>query len=489
MAWASRQLLGVVMVPSRVSALARGIVVVAAALAGCVVGPDYRPPAPSTPIGGATATVPNPSDQWWTVFHDATLNELVDAAVGHNPDLYRALASVAAARAERMEVAGAFYPEIDGSASALRGRQILLLPPGFGPKGGSAVASTNSLFRAGFDASWELDVFGRLRRNVDAAEANAQVAQEAANEVRLTLLGDVARFYVDARGLQRRIEITQATARAQQDTAELTAVRFRAGTGTGLDAVRAEAQWKSTLAELPALEAALRGDINHLSVLTGQPPATLGPSLSVAQPIPEAPSDSMSAGVPADILRRRPDIREQERLLEQATASIGVAVADLYPSLTLAGTIGINSPRLSTLHRTSLSGVWSIAPQLTLPLLDGGRRRAAVEVREAQLREAQAQYQSAVLHAEEEVENALTAYTTERDRRHALREAADRYKEALELSTELYVKGLGTFLDVLDSQRSLFQVQSELAVSEAGVSIDLIALYKALGGGWSNSPL
>jgi NodT family efflux transporter outer membrane factor (OMF) lipoprotein len=259
-----------------------------------------------------------------------------------------------------------------------------------------------------------LDRFGRLRRSVEAADASAQAAQEAANEARLTLVGDVARFYVDARGLQRRIEITRENVQAQQDTAELTAVRFRAGTGTGLDAGRAEAQWQSTLAELPTLEAALRADIHHLSVLTGQPPATFGPRVDIVQPIPQAPADSFSAGVPADILRRRPDIREQERLLEQATASIGVAVADLYPSLTLAGTIGVNSPRANALHRTSLSGVWSIAPQVTLPVLDGGRRRAAVHVQEARLHEVEAQYQTSVLHAEEEVENALVAFSAER---------------------------------------------------------------------------
>jgi outer membrane protein, multidrug efflux system len=163
-------------------------------------------------------------------------------------------------------------------------------------------------------------------------------------------------------------------------------------------------------------------------------------------------------------------------------------VADLYPSLTLAGTIGVNSPRLGDLHRTSLSGLWSVTPQVSLPILDGGRRRAAVRVQQAQLREAQAQYQTSVLNAEEEVENALAAYTTEHDRRQALLQETLRDEDAVRLSTELYVKGLGTFLDVLDSQRSLFQAQSDLAVSETAVSIDLIALYKALGGGWSDSP-
>jgi multidrug efflux system outer membrane protein len=475
----------------RVRALARTLVLFTILLAGCAVGPNYRSPAPTVPSGWLTPIAPSaapgvePADRWWTLFGDSTLNDLVDAALEHNPDLHRALAAVLAARATLAEAGAGAYPEIDASASADRSRQILQLPPGFG-SGSGAVPFTANFFKIGFDARWEVDLFGRIRRTIEAADAGAQAANDAASEVRLTLIGDVARFYVDARGLQRRIDITRQTIDAQRDTAELTEVRYHAGTGTGLDAVRAEAQWQTTLAELPVLEAAVRQDIYHLSVLTGKAPGTLLPQLSADRPIPKARSDSLAIGVPADILRRRPDIRQAERLLEQATANIGVAVADLYPSLSLAGSIGVNSPNLNTLHQRSSSGVWSIAPAVDLAVFDGGRRRAAVRVQEAQLKEAEAQYETSVLNGEEEVENALTAYATERDRRQALQQAAARNEDAVKLSTELYVKGLGTFLDVLDSQRSLFQAQSDLAVSEANVSIDLIAVYKALGGGWSN---
>ena len=238
------------------------------------------------------------------------------------------------------------------------------------------------------------------------------------------------------------------------------------------------------MAELPQLETALRADIYHLSVLTGQAPGTLLPRLLDPQPIPHARDEALGLGVPADVLRRRPDVREAERLLAQASANIGVATADLYPSLSLAGTIGFNSPHLSTLHRAGQSGTWSLGPEFSVPVFDAGRRRGAVRAQEAQFKQAAAQYQTAVLRAEEDIENALVGYTRERDRRAALLQSEARSADAVKLSTELYVKGLGTFLDVLDSQRTLFQAQSDLAISESNVAIDLIALYKAFGGGW-----
>jgi len=464
-----------------------------ALLTACAVGPNYHPVAPAAPAAWETQISPTAAagtesmNRWWTRFNDPLLSELVDDALAHNPDVTRALAAVWVARENRAQAAGGYYPELDGSVAASRGREIFEAPVGLGNPPAAVLPFTSNSFQDGFDASWEIDLFGRVRRSVEAADAGTQAAQDAADEVRLILVGDIARYYVDARGLQRRIAVTQSTIAALQDTARLTTVRYQAGTGTGLDAVRAHAQWQGTAAELPQLEIGLRADIYHLSILTGQPPGALLPRLLNPHPIPHVDDEALELGVPADVLRRRPDVREAERQLAEASANIGVAEADLYPALRLAGFIGFNSPRLSTLHHAEQSGAWSFGPAIDVPVFDAGRRRSVVRSREAQFQQAEAKYQTAVLSAEEDVENALVAYTRERERRARLVQAEASSADAVTLSTELYVKGLGTFLNVLDSQRTWFQAQSDLASSETNVSIDLIALYKALGGGWNEA--
>ena len=463
-------------------------------LAGCTLGPDVKPPemplpdAFSPPLPEATAAAAA-DVAWWQGFGDAYLDRLIERALIANRDLERAVAVIAEARALRTQAAASFYPQVDGGASVTRRRQTTTgASGGFGTAGvGSADRSSiDTFYEAGFDAAWELDVFGKTRRAVEAAEAGINAETDAVHAVRLTLIGDVARAYVDARGLQRRIAVTEATIAAQRDTVGLTRARFQAGTGNGLDAVRAEAQLASFAAELPPLRAAFAADVHRLGVLTGQEPRALADVLAPPAPIPTM-ATTPEAGVPAALLRRRPDIREAEQRLAQATANIGVAVAERYPTFSLPGTISLTNTKLIDLFRKA-SLIWAIGPDVSVPLFDGGFRRAEVELRYARQAQARAAWEQTVLIALEEVENALASWREEADRHRALVASADGNADALALATELYTRGLASFLDVLDAQRALFQAQSALAASEAALTTDLVALYKALGGGWAADP-
>lgn len=463
-------------------------------LAGCTLGPDFRPP--EMPLPGAfSAPLPDAAAEatadtaWWQSFGDAQLDRLIERALIANRDLERAVAVIAEARALRTQAAASFYPQVDGGASVTRRRQTTTgASGGFGTAGSGSAdrSSIDTFYEAGFDAAWELDVFGRTRRAVEAAEAGIKAETDAANAVRLTLIGDVARAYVDARGLQQRIKVTEATIDAQRDTVGLTRARFQAGTGNGLDAVRAEAQLAGFEAELPPLRAAFAADVHRLGVLTGQEPRALAGVLAPPAPIPMM-AVTPQAGVPAELLRRRPDIREAEQRLAQATADIGVAIAERYPSFSLPGTISLTNTKLIDLFRKA-SLVWTIGPDVSVPLFDAGFRRAEVELRLARQAQARAAWEQTVLSALEEVENGLASWREEAARHRALVTSADGNADAVALATELYTRGLASFLDVLDAQRALFLAQSALAASETALSTDLVALYKALGGGWAADP-
>lgn len=464
-------------------------------LTGCTLGPNWRPPEMPLPhtwsAPPADATAGADADQaWWQRFDDAMLTRLIERALIANRDLERAEEVIIEARALRIQAAASFYPQVNAGASVTRRRQTSSGSVGnfggidFGSAGDRS--SMDTFYQAGFDVSWELDVFGKTRRSIEAADARFAAEIDAANGMRLTLIGDVARAYLDARGLQRRIAVTEATIAAQRDTADLTGARFRAGTGAGLDAVRAEAQLSEFEAALPQLRAALAADVHRLGVLTGQDPGALSDVLAPPAPIPVA--DAVPApGVPADLLRRRPDIREAERRLAQSTAEIGVAVAERYPAFSLPGTISLANTKLIDLIRKA-SLIWSIGPEVSVPLFDAGFRRAEVELRFARQAQARAFWEQTVLVAMEEVENALSNWRQEAERRRALVAAVAGNADALALATELYTRGLASFLDVLDAQRALFQTQSDLAASEAALSTNVVALYKALGGGWAAGP-
>jgi outer membrane protein, multidrug efflux system len=458
--------------------------VLLASIGGCMVGPNYRPPQVAVPAAwsegppdGAKARTAAIA-QWRTTFKEPMLESLIARALQSNLDLRTAAARVREARALRGITAADLWPTIAVSGSYTRQRRsenAFTLPSGAvsGAAGGGNL--TQDLFQTGFDASWEIDLFGSVRRSIEAANADLAASQEALRDTLVSLLAEVARNYVEVRGLQQRLVIAQENITSEQETLALTRARFTAGLTSELDVAQAASQ-------VPTLETSLKQGLHRLGVLLGQEPGALLTELSTAAPIPTAPPD-VPVGLPAELLRRRPDVRQAERQLAAATARIGVAVADLFPKLSLTGALGLESVKLADLA-TGASRFWAIGPTLSWPIFDAGRIRANIAVQDARTDQQLTTYEQTVLTSLEEVENALVAYSREQVRHARLVGAVEANRRAVELSNELYIRGLGDFLNVLDSQRALFASASDLAQSEATVSTNLVALYKALGGGW-----
>lgn len=445
-------------------------------LSGCTVGPDYRPPELAVPAAwnqAAAEAAVDPSFDlhlWWTRFNDADLTSLVERAVRSNVDLRVAEARVREVRALRGVVAADRLPQVEAVAegSAATGEV-----PRF------------SNFLAALDALWEIDVFGGVRRSVEAADADVEAAQEERHAAALGLSGAVAATYIELRGLQQRIASVRANLAAQRETRELTEAQQRVGLASDLDVERARAQVATTASELPPLEAAVGESMHRLAVLVGEPPATLVDELTAAAPIPSAPADLL-VGVPADLLRRRPDLRRAERELAASTARIGEAKADLYPRFTLTGSIGLRSEDLKDLVKGN-GGFAAVGPNVVWPIFAGGRILANVEVQNARQEQALARYESTLLGALEEVENALVRHAREQVRRRDLTEATDANREATDLARRLHAAGLADFLDVLVAQRALLESESRLLESETAVSTSLVGIYVALGGGWDSA--
>jgi NodT family efflux transporter outer membrane factor (OMF) lipoprotein len=457
-------------------------------LAGCTVGPDYREPKLAVPVRWQEAHQPGvevrPADltRWWTAFNDPLLDALVERAVKSNLDLRIAEARIREARAARAATASGLWPTLDVSASYKRSRtsENALGLGSLAPQGGGELEQ--DLFRTGFDASWEIDVFGGVRRSVEAADATIQASVESRRDVLVTLLGDVAKNYIDLRGFQRRLAVAQDNLKAQQDTLELTRIRFQAGLTSDLEVAQAEAQVNTTAAQIPGLESSLKAAAYSLDLLLGLAPGALWRDLADDKPIPNLPPEVL-VGLPSELLRRRPDIRVAERQLAAATAQVGAAMADLFPKFSLTGAYGLQSISASD-WLTGRSRFWSIGPTIRWPIFDAGKIRANIEVRNAQQEQALGQYEKTVLAAFGEVEKSLVNYSREQARRQALLGAVASNRRALEMANELYLRGLNDFLNVLDAQRSLYAAESDLAQSEATMASNLVALYKALGGGW-----
>lgn len=484
--------------PAR-SVTALAALALAGALAGCNVGPDYAAPVRPTPASfaevGEGGVRSAPADeaalqQWWRTFGDPTLDSLVDRAVASNLDLRIAEARLREARALRAVAASELLPAVDGVGSYQRQRSSESITRGgnFGPGG---PGSTTNLFQLGFDASWEIDVWGRVRRSVEAADADLGAAVEETRDVLVTVLAEVARNYVELRAFQRRLELNNQNIELQRDSLALARSRFEAGITSELDVQQAEAQLASTTAQGPALDSLARQSAHRIGVLLGQDPGSLLGELRPLAPIPltvnGAPVD-LPVGVPSDLLRRRPDIRRAERQLAGATARIGVATADFFPRFTLTGGFGLESIDADSLFNAG-SRYWTIGPSMRWPILDWGRIRGNINVAEARTEQALASWERSVLAAMEEAENALIAYIREQTRRTSLARAVEANQRSLDLSKELYTKGLATFLNVLDAQRSLLVSQDLLAQSDQTVASSLVAIYKALGGGWVDPAL
>jgi len=458
---------------------------------GCAVGPNYKRPQVAVPsqwtvaAARGTSTKPIEKDEWWSSFQDPELNSLIERAAAQNLDLKLALDRVDEARAARGIVRSGYFPSMDASASATRNRQRVIAPVSQNSVNIVPVEFNN--FQGALGASWELDVFGGIRRGVQAASAEVAAAEENLRDVRVILFGDVGRVYAQLRGFQRRLEIANKNIKTQQDTLDLTQAREKAGLATELDVSRAAAQLESTKAVVPTLLSGIDISIHRLSILLGEEPGALRSELEHASAIPAAAPD-VEVGLPSDLLKRRPDIRRSEAQLVAATARIGEAKADLFPHFVLTGAAGRQT---SQLHDITLGAgnFFSVGPGISLPLFTGGRIRSNIAVQDARQREALISYRSNVLNALEEVQNALVNYAQEQERRDRLNEAAKQSQLAVDLATEQYKAGLTDFLAVLDAQRELYADEDQAVQSQTSVATNVIGLYRALGGGWNVGPV
>jgi NodT family efflux transporter outer membrane factor (OMF) lipoprotein len=459
--------------------------------AGCAVGPDYEKPRPDVKPswgsleeyteGQASVARAGSGDvsQWWLALKDPELDRLVERALAANLDLKQAASRVREARGLRGIAQGALLPEVEATGSYQRMRWP---ENGLYPSDGKPF----NFYQAGFDASWEIDVFGGTRRGLEAAQADVEATAEALRDVRVSVLAEVARLYVDLRGLQARIVISRQNLEAQKKTADLTRAKLDAGQTTELDVDRAEAQVSATASVIPSLETSARRSIHALAVLLGQEPGALVVELSQGAAIPAAPRE-IPVGLPTDLLRRRPDLRRAERELAAATARIGIAEADLYPRFFLSGAYGLSSISSSDFF-SAANRAWSFGPSIQWSLFQGGKIRANIEVQNARQEQAALRFEQTLLGALREVEDALVAHAREQHRRTLLAKAVTSQEKAVEIAKERYTQGLVDFLTVLEAQRFLYGAQDTLAQSEQAVATHTVALYKAVGGGWKPEP-
>jgi multidrug efflux system outer membrane protein len=462
------------------------LMTLAALACGCTVGPDFQRPETSLPAQWSQGGQPPEAlpqgvaeeklASWWTVFGDSMLSSLAKRAAAANLDLLLAEARIRQARAAAAVAGADLGPTLDGSASYRRSHSTLTT-------GGQTSSTTTDQYQAGFDAGWEIDIFGGRRRNLEAARADLQAAAESRRDVLVLLMAEVARDYIQLRGYQQQITITRKNLGAQEHSARLTRERFEGGFVSGLDVANAEALTATTAARLPLLESSARQTIYSLSILLGKPPAALADELSQEGAIPDAPPQ-VPLGLPSDLLRRRPDIRQAEARLHAATARIGVAAAELFPKFTITGSLGYRSDDAGTFFDGSF---WTLGPSALWRLFASGALRAGVDVQKALQEQELVSYQKTVLMALQEVENALTASSKEQEHRQALTAAVAANRRAVDLAEKLYTEGLTDFINVLQAQQALFSTEDALVQSTTAVSTNLVALYKALGGGWDTA--
>jgi NodT family efflux transporter outer membrane factor (OMF) lipoprotein len=526
----------------------------AALLGGCAVGPTYHAPQASQPSAfgeaggnptaaekGATAGLPpdpNSLTRWWTVFHDAELDSLLERALRNNRDLRVAISRVREARAQRQVASSALIPEVDATAgyNRSRGSKNVVLPlssltgngstasadgsanpqetdphalspmdaatspasasgagaqsTGSAPPGGpnspfgegGLPGVTTNLFQAGFDAVWEIDVFGGTRRAIEAADAQAEAAQEGAYGVRVTLMAEVATTYLQLRSNQEREEIARNNIESQRLTWRIAQDKFEQGVGDEVGAAQELAQLRAAEATIPPLLAAERVDQHALSFLLGEDPTGLSSELSPHKGLPSLPGE-VPVGVPSDLLRRRPDIRQAERQLAVSSAVVGESTAELYPQFSLTGSFGLDSSDLKHLPEWS-SHYYSIAPGVSWPILDWAKLRAAIRAANEEETQALLAYQTAIEQALKDVEDALVKYEQERGRNAALQRASEQAAHARQVTEQIYEQGLADETATLEAERAVLQADDQLAQSDANLRIELVSLYKALGGGW-----
>jgi len=457
-------------------------VALTAALGACAVGPDYLPPTTNTDLNFANAGHPEFSAQgvdtaWWRLFEDPGLNELVEQTVSNNRSLKAAHANLREARALYLEAGLNLAPTVTahGNFTDQKRSAAALNNLSFAPR-------ELRIYSAGFDAFWELDLFGRVRRNVEASGDETDAQEASLRDLNVSLIAEVARNYFELRGLQNQLAVAKKNIENQIQTLEITQVRLDNGRGTELDIARASAQLDATRATMPLLDGAIHQAMHRLSILTGQLPNALTEKLSKPAPLPVM-NKAIHIGAPAQLLRRRPDIRIAERTLAAATARIGVATADLFPRVTFVGTVSLEASSFSVIG-AARSDAYSLGPKISWAALDLGRVYARIKAADARAEANLAEYEQTVLNALEETENALVSYNRERNRRELLHTAAQASQRAHELAHLRFQEGVSDFLTVLDVELRLLQDQTRLAQSETATATALVALYKALGGGW-----
>ena len=454
--------------------------IIALLMTGCSllpsVGPDYASPELTLPQ--QWSSVPAPASDtsrladWWRQLDDPELNRLIDQATTGGLDLRQAQARLRQARAARAQAVGDYLPTLGASGGTSRSKS----------SGAVGSGTTNTLYDAGFDASWEIDLFGGTRRAVEAADADLAAVAADLNDIRVSLIAEVAQKYNDLRSAQRRLAIARNNLSSQSETLQITEWRYQAGLANASDVEQGRTNREQTRAGIPDLEIALTEAKNRLAVLLGTPPGSLHTQLSEVRALPDVLA-AVASGIPADVLRQRPDLISTERTLAAETARVGQKLAQRFPSLTLGGSFGWQAYSASALGG-SATLLRAVSGTLAATLFDGGRLRAAVEAQNAVQEQALLAYESSVLTALEEVENALTAHASARERIAARRAAAEAARNAAQLSRRMYESGLADFQKVLETERTLLSAEDNLATAEATQVSTLIKLYKALGGGW-----
>jgi NodT family efflux transporter outer membrane factor (OMF) lipoprotein len=485
-----------------------------------MVGVDYQAPKTKAPASfgeshkGPTTKAAEPVDLtvWWKTFKDPELDSLIDRAVNNNNTLLQAEARVRQARAQLGVEWGNEFPTLNASGGASRTQVGKYVSSSSGTSavssaagtvagtttGGTTTGGTSTTvgttttarrgavrtenYQAGFDAGWEIDVFGGTRRAIESAEDDLEAQVNARRLALVTLTAEVANDYVQLRAYQAELKLTQSNLASEQDTLKLTQSRFNAGLVSDLDVAQAEASVATTAAEVPTLEIEIKQEVHAISILLGDAPMALAAELEKDNPLPPTPPE-IPVGLPSELLRRRPDVRQAERLLAEQTANIGVAVANLFPKFSLTGSIGQDSSRLG-LTAKSGSTLWSFGPTVSWQILDYFQLQSQVRVANAIQAQALYNYQQTVLQSFGDVEDALIAYSQDQVRSRILVEEVNANQRAVDLSVQLYQRGLGDFLNVQTAERALYTSQSDLAVSQGNVGTDLVRLYKALGGGW-----
>ena len=456
--------------------------IAAAVLAACAVGPDYHAPEtkaaekfdnmePNYSTGQGTAA-------FWHTFADPELDKLVTDALASNHDLRIAMTRVEEARALRRDAAFDLAPSINASGGYTKTRSSNAVTPG--------IARNSEIYDAGFDAFWELDFFGGVRRGLEASKAGLGAEEAGLQDVQVIVTGEVTRTYFELRGQQLQLDVARRNVANQQSTLELAQARLDAGSGTEFDTARAQAQLSTTLGTIGPLEAAVARSIHRLSVLVGREPGALRAELTPTQNLPPLPG-IVSVGDPAGLLRRRPDIRVAERELAGATAQIGVAVADLFPRVTFTGSAGYVAGSSGALGDRG-TDAYVLAPGISWGIFDYGHVQARIGAAKWHKEGALLRYEKTVLQALEETEDSLVTHARARDRLVHDQAAVEASTTAAGLARTRYENGASDFLQVLDAERTLLQSEDQLARSRTEAATSLIAVYKALGGGWEGAP-